>query len=81
MPDIESNTHSFVIRVWVEEQEEAASPGWRGHITHVQSSRRIYVQDLGEIVHFIAPYLEALGVQLARDPAARPAAKKAKRSR
>lgn len=68
MPDIESNTHSFVIRVWAEEQDEAGVVVWRGHVTHVQSSRRVYIQHLDEIVLFVAPYLEALGVQLPPAP-------------
>jgi hypothetical protein len=58
----EGATLSFVIRIWIEESSPA--PGnvrWRGHITHVPSGRRRYLQALPEIVAFIAPYVEQTG--------------------
>ena len=56
----ESNTHSFVVKIWLEDEAQVR---WRGHITHVPGGERRYVDDLGEIPDFIAPYLEAMGVQ------------------
>ncbi|MEZ4861760.1 MAG: hypothetical protein R3C14_10645 [Caldilineaceae bacterium] len=54
----ETNTHSFVLRIWREELREANGASvWRGHITHVQSGERRYFQRLREIVTFIASYL------------------------
>lgn len=56
----ESNLHSFIVRLWREETDEAAGPTvWRGHITHVPSGTRRYLTDLRDIAAFIAPYLEA----------------------
>jgi hypothetical protein len=62
---IEFNTHSFIVKIWLEETaEEAGQARWRGHITHVPSGERRYVQDLDDIAAFIAPYLEKMGVKL-----------------
>jgi hypothetical protein len=62
---IEFNTHSFIVKIWLEETaEEAGQARWRGHITHVPSGERRYVQDLDEITAFIAPYLERMGVKV-----------------
>ncbi len=36
---------------------------WRGHITHVPSDKRQYLNQLEDIVTFIQPYLEAMGVE------------------
>jgi hypothetical protein len=67
-PDLdryEANTHPFVIKIWLEVAAEGTTPAvWRGHITHVPSQRRQYVQDLKSIVAFIAPYLEQMGVEV-----------------
>lgn len=61
----ESNTHSFIIRIWLEETaEEAGGAIWRGHITHVASNKRRYLKDLNDILVFIAPYLKEMRVNL-----------------
>jgi len=61
----ESNTHSFVIKVWLEETaEEAGRATWRGHITHVPSGERRYLKDLDDITAFIASYLKGMGIEL-----------------
>lgn len=61
----ESNTHSFIVKVWLEETiEEAGQARWRGHITHVQSGQRRYMENLDEVGAFIAPFLENMGVNL-----------------
>jgi hypothetical protein len=65
MDEIESEAQSFIVRIWVEERAEDADQGiWRGHITHVSSSRRRYLKNLDEIGDFIAPYLMEMGVKL-----------------
>ena len=52
---------SFVIRIGIEETvQEAGTATWRGHITHVPSGERRYVEDLAKIPAFIAPYLEKM---------------------
>jgi hypothetical protein len=54
----EFNTHAFVVKIWLEEGLR-----WRGHITHIPSGERRYIEELGEIDDFILPYLEKMGVQ------------------
>lgn len=62
---VEFNTHSFIVKVWLEETaEETNKPIWRGHITHVPSGKRNYFQDLNGIIAFVTPFLERLGVRL-----------------
>lgn len=62
---IEFNTHSFVVKIWLEEPAENHHTGkWRGHITHVPSGERRYLKSLGEIIAFIVPYLVSMGVRL-----------------
>jgi hypothetical protein len=64
MDEIDSDTQSFIVRVWVEDRaEEAGQRKWRGQITHVSSDNRRYVKNLNEIPDFIAPYLEAMGMK------------------
>lgn len=57
-------SHSFVVKVWLEESlEEAGEAVWRGHITHVPSQERRYLHALDDIIDFIGPYLERMGVK------------------
>ena len=61
----ESNSQSFIVKVWVEDSaEETGRAVWHGHITHVSDGQRRYLKNLGEIEDFIAPHLEAMGVRL-----------------
>ena len=61
---LETTTHSFVIKIWLEETiEEAEEAVWRGRITHVPSGENSYVKELDEITHFISPFLESMGVK------------------
>jgi hypothetical protein len=61
----ENNVHPFVIKIWLEEiSHETGEAMWRGHITHVPSGERRYIQRLEEIALVIAPYLERMGVRL-----------------
>lgn len=56
---------SFIIRVWIEEPATESQPAvWRGHVTHVPSGARKYIQNLNEIAVIIAPYLVELGVSI-----------------
>jgi len=65
MEQSEFNTHSFVVKVWLEETvEESGQARWRGHITHVQSGQREYFENLDRITDFIAPYLTSMGARL-----------------
>ena len=61
---LETTTHSFIIKIWLEETgDEAGEAVWRGRITHVPSGEKRYLKGLSEISTFILPYLESMGVK------------------
>lgn len=61
----EPQTHSFILKIWLEEtEEESGAAMWRGRITHVPSGERRYVKELTEIELFLLPYLESMKVRL-----------------
>jgi len=65
MVHYDTSTHSFIVRIWLEESaEEAVRATWRGYVTHVPSGKELYFEDLDDITAFIAPYLERMGVRL-----------------
>ncbi len=65
---LEEYTHSFIVKVWLEETApEAGQATWRGHITHVPSGERRYLKELDDIKSFVTPYLESLGVEIGND--------------
>ena len=60
----EASIHSFIVKIWLEETAtEAGKNIWRGHITHVPSGKRRYIQHMDEITAFIALYLEEMGIK------------------
>ena len=64
MESLEATNHPFVVRIWLEESaEEARRATWRGHITHVPSGDKRYLQDLNDIIDFVMPYLREMGVE------------------
>jgi hypothetical protein len=68
MEQIEPAAQSFIIKIWLEESlAEAGRAVWRGHITHVPTGERRYVQDLPAIALFIRPYLEKMGAKFGPD--------------
>ncbi|MBI3941559.1 MAG: hypothetical protein HY326_00980 [Chloroflexi bacterium] len=61
----ENHTHSFVVKVWLENaMDEVGHPRWRGYITHIPDNERQYFQHLEDVPPFIARYLERMGVKL-----------------
>lgn len=63
----EVNTYVFVVKIWLEESTgENDEAVWRGHITSQPSGERRYFQSLEELVGFIEPYLERMGVKRSR---------------
>ena len=65
MDPYEPNTHTFVIRLWLEETiQEQGKATWRGHITHLLTKQRRYLQDPDDVVLFILPYLAEMGVKI-----------------
>jgi hypothetical protein len=72
MTEPENYDESFVVRVWREPREiGGAAPIWRGSIEHVNSRKRLYLNDLDNdldailkaIVAFMAEYLYGWGVK------------------
>ncbi len=64
MNSFERNTHSFIVKIWLERAADGQRRAlWRGYITHVHSRRRQYFQDLDTLIDFIAHYLETMGVR------------------
>jgi hypothetical protein len=60
----EFNVHSFIVKVWLEEEATKDSESvWHGHITHVPSGEKRYLKNLDQISLFIQPYLEAMGIR------------------
>ena len=58
MESYEETTHSFVVKVWLEDAGLTSGQViWRGHITHVMSNERRYIQTLDEVTEFIDRYL------------------------
>jgi hypothetical protein len=65
MDQAESGVHSFVIRIWIEENAgKGRRATWRGHVTHVPGGERKYFEGLDAIPLFIASYLERSGARL-----------------
>jgi hypothetical protein len=56
--------HSFIVKIWREEADQGRSPKWRGHITHVPSNERRYLESLDDILDFMKPYLQAMGMHV-----------------
>jgi hypothetical protein len=60
----ESHTHSFIVKIWLEETlEEDGRAIWRGYITHVPGGERRYLKRLNDILIFIMPFLNQMGVR------------------
>ena len=58
MTHFEKEVHSFVIRIWRENQDNPGAPGeWRGWIQHVQRDKRHYFQEVNDISRIVAGYL------------------------
>jgi hypothetical protein len=56
---------SFIVKIWVERAEgELDSITWHGQVTRLPGGEQGYVRRLGDIIAFIAPYLESQGLRL-----------------
>jgi hypothetical protein len=65
---IEFGRHSFVIKVWLEEESDSTGrKKWRGHITYVNTEEKRYVGRLAEITAFIEQHLVAAGALIKED--------------
>ncbi len=67
MQSLGSHTHSFIIKIWIEEvTDDTKQVEWRGHITHVPDGERQYLNGLPDIQKFIVPYLKAMGAEVGK---------------
>ena len=60
---LDADMHSFVVKIWLEDKEEAGQVVWRGRITHVASGERRFVKDMNEISSVIWAHLQKMGVR------------------
>jgi hypothetical protein len=65
---MDSNAQSFIIKFWLEQAtpSENNSNLWHGQITHVPSGARRTLQNVDDLLKFIEPYLDAMGIQFTR---------------
>jgi hypothetical protein len=67
MRPFESKTHSFIVKIWLEETIVAEGQSkWRGHITHVPDGERHYIESVEAIPAFVGRYLEASPMKVKR---------------
>ena len=60
----QKNTHVFIVRIWVEPREiEGANPEMRGVVEHMESGSKYYFKNLYELLFYLAPHLEEMGVE------------------
>lgn len=66
MTTLQPDTHSFIVKVWLEDANAAQTAGkvkWRGRITHVPSGLSCHFDDVAEIAAFVQPYLHQMGLR------------------
>jgi hypothetical protein len=62
----ESACQSFIVKIWSEGADrEGKNLRWRGHVTHVPSGDRHYVNGFSEISNTIEAYLKNAGTTVA----------------
>lgn len=61
---IESDTQSFVLKLWVDSQDDDGNQRfWYGYITHVPSDERHHFKSFGELNALLMPYLQEMGIR------------------
>jgi hypothetical protein len=64
MRSLETDTHTFVVRFWLEAREIAGKKRiWRGVIEHLASGNQRYLKEPSEIISFIEQYGEGKETQ------------------
>lgn len=62
---IELGTHSFIIKVWLDEPKERTTQvEWHGQVTHVATGERCNFQRVSEVLAFLQLYLNELQIKL-----------------
>ena len=63
----ESTVHSFIVKLWLEDEGgENSRLRWHGYITHVPSGARRSFKKLSEVTDFIKQYVDGNDVQVRR---------------
>ena len=57
-----NQTATFIVKIWIEENDLEVEKVWRGSITQVTSGTKKYVKNLDEIKLFIDQYLKSMGI-------------------
>jgi hypothetical protein len=59
---------SFIVRIWLEEAPgDDRGPAWRGSVTHVPSGEKRYFESLARLMHYMALYLDKMGIASKHD--------------
>jgi len=65
----ESTVHSFIIKLWLEDEGgETGRLSWHGYITHVPSGARRHFRKLNDITDFISQYVDGNDARIHRPP-------------
>jgi len=65
MDALDVTIQSFVIKIWLEETAtETNRYLWRGHITHIPSRQRVYIEELNQVIRFMVPYMKQMGIEV-----------------
>jgi len=60
----ESTLHSFIIKLWLEDEDRKTGRRiWRGYVTHVPSGAHRYLKRLSDIEEFIKEYIDDNEIQ------------------
>jgi hypothetical protein len=54
----ESTVHSFIVKLWLEDEAGETGRRWQGYITHVPSGARRHFKKLSDITDFIKEYVD-----------------------
>lgn len=65
----EVSIHSFVIKIWLEDQRDTTGqPIWHGYITHIPSQERQYLRSIGDVVDAIHAHVGILAPHTEQRP-------------
>ena len=71
MDFVGSTLHSFIIKLWLEDQGKDKQTVLHGHITHVPSGARRYLKSMSDITTFIREFVEPGEIGAASESRAR----------
>jgi hypothetical protein len=63
----ESQVHSFIVKLWLEQSGDETDRAWHGFITHVPGGERRYLKEINDIPDFIERYLAGMNFRPHRE--------------